>query len=138
MSLKTKLLISVASAAVFVLVNLPQVYKFTDSVLGKLVGPLVQGNGCATTLGAIIHAVVFYLLTRFMMKNDYATCEATKHRRALTATLIFVLLSSPLAYRMVRSVLGGVVASSAGCPTFKGIFVHAGVYAAILLLLMRR
>jgi len=130
-------MISLSSAVLFVLVSLPQTYDLTNKVLGGLVGPLVAG-GCPTTVGILTHAVVFFLVTRYLMMRNYMACEATKTRRALTATIIFALLSSPLAFRSVRSVIGASIASATGCPTTQGILVHAAVYASVLVLLMSR
>jgi hypothetical protein len=134
-SLQQKLMISLSSAVLFVLVSLPQTYDLTNKVLGGLVGPLTTG-GCPTTVGILTHAVVFYLVTRYVMMRNYEACEATKTKRALTAAVIYALLSSPLAFRSVRSVLGAGIASASGCPTLQGTFVHAAVYTAVLVLLM--
>jgi hypothetical protein len=137
-TLEQKLIISLMSAAVFVLVNLPQTYQLTNKILGGLLGPLSNADGkCATTVGLVVHALVFYLVTRLMMTNAYSS-KKLKHRRALIATLVFVILSSPMAFRLVRSVLGNGIANAAGCPTTQGILVHAAVYTAVLVLLMYR
>ena len=135
-TLEQKLQISLISAGLFVLLNLPQTYDVTNKLLSGLVGPLASG-GCPTMVGLLIHAVVFYMGTRLMMKGSY-TSEHLKHKRSLITTLIFVLLSSPMAFRLVRSLLGSSIASATGCPTMQGILVHGAVHAAVLLLLMRR
>ena len=54
-SLQTKLTISLGSAALFVLINLPATYRLTNQLLGGLVGPLYS-NGCPTMLGMAVHA----------------------------------------------------------------------------------
>lgn len=133
-TLQQKLMVSLGSAALFVLVNLPQTYGLTDKLLGGLVGPLAKG-GCPTTVGLLVHAVVFYLLSKLSMNRAPGSHEA-KHRRALTATFVMALLSSPMAYKLVRNMLGSGIASATGCPTMQGILVHAAVYTGALVMLM--
>jgi hypothetical protein len=133
-TLNQKLMISLGSAAIFILVNLPQTYNLTNSLFGGIVGPLSSG-GCATALGLVVHAVVFYLLSRLSMSKSYGSTDL-KHRRALIATVIMLVLSSPTLFKFVRSILGNTIASATGCPTTQGIFVHGAVYTAILVLLM--
>jgi hypothetical protein len=129
-SLQQKLMISLGSAALFVLVSHPAVYKFTNGLIGGL-----TSNGCPTLLGLASHAVVFYLLTLLSMKGTYQS-EATKRKHSLIAAALFALLNSPMTYKLVRSVLGAGIASATGCPTMTGLLTHAGVYTAILVLLM--
>lgn len=130
-----KLMIALMSAAIFVLLNLPQTYAFTNQLLGGIVGPLATG-GCPTMVGLLIHALVFYMLKRLMMRQSYFS-DAMKHKRALIATVLFVVLSSPMAFKLVRSILGASIASPTGCATTQGILVHGAVYAAIAFMLMR-
>lgn len=114
-------------AAAFIIFNLPQVFALTDKLLGWVVGPLVQ-SGCPTSLGLIVHALVFYLVLRWLFRD-----MAGSHMFALKATILFALISSPMAFRLVRNVLKDV-ASATGCPTTKGLIVHGAVYAASLML----
>jgi hypothetical protein len=131
-TLQQKFTISLMSAAVFVLVALPATYKLTNSIIGG-----ITQNGCPTLLGLAVHAGIFYLLTTFQMKGAYEH-EGVKRKRALIGAALFALLNSNLAYKLVRSVLGAGIASAGGCPTITGLLVHAGVYVAILVLLMGR
>lgn len=135
-TLEQKLAVSLMSAGIFVLLNLPQTYGVTNKFLSGITGPLATG-GCPTMVGLLLHAVVFYILTRLMMKKSYCA-DSIKHKRALIGTIIFVLLSSPAAFRLVRSIVGTSIASTTGCPTTQGILVHGAVYAAVLVLLMRQ
>jgi len=50
----------------FFIVSNPMVYKLTDKVLGGVVGPLAHGSGCPTTLGLVVHTVVFALVVRYL------------------------------------------------------------------------
>jgi hypothetical protein len=71
-----------------------------------------------------------------------------KTQAALTAALLFYVISSPFTYRLVDSVVGGVVGSvvpqfttlfkiaEAGCPTNYGLLVHAAVYGLVTYHLM--
>ena len=66
-----------------------------------------------------------------------------KMQAALTAALLFYVISSPFTYRLVDQVVGGVVGSiapqltsmfkvaEAGCPTNYGLIVHAAVFGLL-------
>jgi len=58
-----KFMISVMSALVFFLISSPELYKLTTSTLGKWVAV----NGCPTTLGLVLHSIVFLLVTWGLM-----------------------------------------------------------------------
>ena len=71
-----------------------------------------------------------------------------KMQAALTAALLFYVISSPFTYRLVDQVIGGVVGSvvpqfgamlkvaEAGCPTNYGLILHAAVYGIVSYYLM--
>jgi hypothetical protein len=42
-------------------------FKLVNSLLGGLIGPICDKNGCPTMLGFIIHVVVFTLVLRLIM-----------------------------------------------------------------------
>jgi hypothetical protein len=55
-----------------------------------------------------------------------------KVKEALVAGLMFFIISHPIVYRMVDSLVGGLlgnIASPSGCPTTWGLVVHALVFA---------
>jgi hypothetical protein len=66
-----------------------------------------------------------------------------KATAALSAALLFFVISSPFTYRLVDSVVGGVVGSvvpqfttlfkiaEAGCPTNYGLLVHSAVFGLV-------
>ena len=45
----------------------PWTYTLVDSLLARFVGRIASPGGCPTTLGFIIHAIVFTLVVRYMM-----------------------------------------------------------------------
>ena len=59
--------ISIFSALIFILVIHPYTYIFTQKMLGGLFGKIAESNGCPTTLGLIIHTIVYILLVRGSM-----------------------------------------------------------------------
>jgi hypothetical protein len=71
-----------------------------------------------------------------------------KLQAALTAALLFYVVSSPFTYRLVDQVVGGVVGSvipqfatffkvaEAGCPTNYGLMLHAAVFGVVSYYLM--
>lgn len=56
-----------------------------------------------------------------------------KVKAALIAGLMFFIISHPIVYKLVDSLVGGLlghIASSSGCPTTWGLIVHSAVFAA--------
>lgn len=66
-----------------------------------------------------------------------------KAQAALTAALLFFVISSPFTYRLVDGVVGSLVGSiapqfttlfkiaEAGCPTNYGLLVHSAVFGLV-------
>ena len=46
----------------------PWMYKFVHSLLSSLVGPIANKDGCPTMLGFIVHAIVFTIILRILMR----------------------------------------------------------------------
>lgn len=61
-----KWVISLVLGVAFLLVSSPYLYKFVE-YLASMVGVKIANNGCPTTLGIIVHSVVFFLLVRLSM-----------------------------------------------------------------------
>lgn len=71
-----------------------------------------------------------------------------KMQAALTAALLFYVVSSPFTYRLVDQVVGGIVGAivpqftsmlkvaEGGCPTNYGLMLHAAVYGLVSYYLM--
>ena len=56
-----------------------------------------------------------------------------KFNAALVAGLMFFIISNPIVYKLVDSIVGGLlgpIASPSGCPTTWGLIVHSAVFAA--------
>lgn len=57
----------------------------------------------------------------------------------LQSVLVFYIIANPMTYRIVDSLLGGVIgriANPGGCPTALGLIVHSLVFGAIVYSLM--
>lgn len=66
-----------------------------------------------------------------------------KFVHSLTLAVVFFVLSSPITYRLIDQVIGGVVSSvspqlgqvfkvaQAGCPTTYGLALHAAVFGVV-------
>lgn len=61
--------ISIFSAVIFIAIVNPYTYRLTDALLSSFIGAL-QVNGCPTTLGLILHTIVFTLVVRYSMDID--------------------------------------------------------------------
>lgn len=125
-----KLIISVFSAALFILVTLPATYKLTTSL--TTLNLYNQGTNCPTNLGLLLHTLVFFVLTYLSMWNAPHS-SGLKLKFSIYGTLIFYLISSPAMFSFMNSILGDRVASSTGCPTITGILIHSFVYCMVLI-----
>ena len=67
--------ISIFSALIFLLVINPYTYKITQNLLGRFLGKIANSNGCPTTLGLIIHTIVYILLVRGSMDMNLFTSK---------------------------------------------------------------
>jgi len=63
----TKWKISFFSAFIFILVVHPYTYKLTQQLFGGILGKIADTNGCPTTVGLILHTIVYILLVRGSM-----------------------------------------------------------------------
>ena len=62
-----------------------------------------------------------------------------KPQAVVVAALLFFIVSHPMTYKLVDSVLGGLagrIAGPAGCPTTWGIIVHSVVYGLVAVYLL--
>ena len=64
---------------------------------------------------------------------------ALKAKYSFYSTLVFFLVANPETFKIMQSLLGGIVgtiASAAGCPTPFGLVLHSLVFFAVMLGLM--
>ena len=59
--------ISLFSAIIFILVIHPYTYMLTQKILGGIFGKIADIHGCPTSLGLLIHTIVYILLVRGSM-----------------------------------------------------------------------
>jgi len=75
-----KLTISIISALTFFIIANPQTYILTRGLLGQA---LASPNGCPTTIGLLVHTLVFLLVTWGMMnikrEKYYYDKDGVKH-----------------------------------------------------------
>jgi hypothetical protein len=62
-------------------------------------------------------------------------CNGSKQKKkfmiAMMSALIFFVVANPQTYRVVRRILGPVIASPTGCPTQVGVFIHSVVFLLV-------
>ena len=128
-----KLNISIGSAILFVLVNLPKTYHFTNKHIPySLYNSAIK---CPTSLGLIIHTLIFGIVTYYSMKN--ATIDnGIKLKHTIYGALIFFFISNPAFFSVTQSIFGTNISSTNGCPTLNGIMVHAVLYCMALVAVM--
>jgi hypothetical protein len=62
--------ISILSGILFYIIASPQIYKKTGKIFYTLFDVKIQNRGKPNNLGLLIHAVIFVLITRFLMDFD--------------------------------------------------------------------
>ncbi len=62
-----KLMATLLSIIVFVIISSPFTYKLTNSILGGVIGSLADPSGCPTILGLVVHSVVFGIIVFLLM-----------------------------------------------------------------------
>jgi len=69
-----KFIISIISALTFFVVANPATFRFVRGILGSWIA---SSNGCSTTLGLIVHSIVFMFIVWGMMniKKDAPPCS---------------------------------------------------------------
>jgi hypothetical protein len=68
MRLGGKEIATLQAVLIFYIVSHPILYRVTDTLLSGLVGPLVTLAGTPTMMGMLIHAAVFGLIVRALMR----------------------------------------------------------------------
>ena len=66
-------------------------------------------------------------------KNEVSGQQKWKY--TLITTVIFLIVVHPMTYKLVDSLVGGLlfkVASKSGCPTMAGLLLHAVVFTLAL------
>jgi len=123
--LSPKLRSTLISSLAFAAVSAPPLYSVTNSFTGS--------NGpCPTFLTRFLHTVVFILVNFMIMKNSKSEQLYSDNKYwewSITGGLLFYLVSDPLLYGFVQSILGNFVQVATGtCPTWAGVGVHSLVY----------
>jgi hypothetical protein len=75
----------------------------------------------------------------FLPKRTYTMKLTGKTSAALQAALLFFIISNPMTYKIVDSLLGfllGRIAGPSGCPTNTGLIVHTIVFGLVAYALM--
>jgi len=127
-SLQKKAFISFQDAIMFIIVTHPIFYNMTN----KLVTTYDNVSNCPTTTGVFLHAVLFFVLNYVFMKIAKSNLSnGLMLKYSFYGTILYFLISNKETYKLVNKVIN--VSSLSGCPTNKGILVHACVYFAVLL-----
>lgn len=65
---KDKWIISLISALLFLLIASPYMFKLTNNLLSSTGYSTCDMRGCPNTFGLVLHASVFLLVTRLLMR----------------------------------------------------------------------
>ena len=66
-TINRKIIATIQSMFIFIIISLPFTYKLTNSILGNIIGKLADPSGCPTNLGLIVHTIVFGLIVFGLM-----------------------------------------------------------------------
>jgi hypothetical protein len=66
-STAAKISATIQSIVIFLIISAPFTYKITNGLLGGIIGKLADASGCPTTLGLIVHSLVFGLIVYGLM-----------------------------------------------------------------------
>ena len=128
-SLNTKIIISLKSSILFLIINLPQTYQVMNNLFGEIF--YNKQSKCPTNWGLIIHTLIFFTITYIGMSSINIS-NGIKLKHSLYGTLIFYLISSPALFSVMSSILGNWVSTSSGCPTLLGLLLHSIVFCMAL------
>lgn len=59
--------LAVVAGLLFFIISHPMMYNLVQSLLGPLVGRIAGPGGCPTTLGLLVHAVVFGVAAMYLL-----------------------------------------------------------------------
>lgn len=124
-------------SALFLVLNLPQLYGKTNEYLGS------NSGNCPGVKTRLLHTIAFFALT-YLVAKYYGDNRDQKSmvRYAVHSALMYFVLSSPAVYSLTESVLGradsyintGVSSGLGGnCPALKGVVVHTAVFGLFLM-----
>jgi hypothetical protein len=122
--------ISLSSAVLLLLVNMPKTFAITNSLSGNVL--IDQVTGCPNFTGIIIHTFVFFALT-FLSMDGANVNTLTKLKHTIYGTLIYFFITNPVVYKLIARIFGDWVADTNGCPTFMGLLLHSLVYMLSLI-----
>jgi len=135
-----KITYSALSALVFLAVSLPQTYHQTDYITSYIgTGSTITDQDCPTPGGKFVHTGLFFVILYFLIKmlNNNELSDGLIAKYAFYSTLIFFLLTSNDTYALTSSVPGlHDLTNNVGCPTKKGVLIHALVYLVVLTIVM--
>lgn len=126
-TLKQKISISVFSAVIFGIFNLPETYN----IVGKITSLKLINGLCPTNIGVLLHTFLFCLLS-FLTMGDPRKKTLLKLKYSLYGTLIFYFVSSPSLYGLTNKLFK----NSTNCPDKIGILLHSIVYCLMLVAIM--
>jgi hypothetical protein len=126
--LKQKLQISIGSSLLFLIINLPKTYELTSLITN--LNLFNFDTKCRTSLGSILHLLLFFIITYLSMTNAKSS-TGIKLKHSIYGTLIYYLISSPAFYSFIN-LLFNSSSSNIECPNIYSIILLSVVYCAAL------
>jgi hypothetical protein len=146
---KQKMTIAGMSALLFFILNHSVMYKLVNGLVNLVsrrnVDLIASPAGCPTPLGVLVHAVVFFFLSRAILElplwklnskhseSDLIFDEKLKWGISGTSTLVFIIIGMPWTFQQVNRLSMGknLISSPNGCPTLLGLVLHTLVFFAL-------
>jgi hypothetical protein len=123
-TLEKKIKISLGSASLFFLLNLPKIFI----ILSEIFNLKLYENNCPTKLGLVFSTIIFFITTYFSMGDPFKN-KMFKLKNTTYGTLIFYLISSPPIYYITNLILN----RNDICPSSSIILLHSVVYCLALI-----
>lgn len=116
--------------AVFLVMSLPQVYGWTNSLFKTM-------SDCPTWKTKLVHTLVFAVLVMLVDKYVRKSTKTNEQmlEYALTCALVFFFVSSQEMYMLTHAIYPATLDQS-GCPTGVGVIVHTILYVVVLAIAM--
>jgi len=134
-ALQDKLFYAGLASILYLIVSNGYTYHLSNSLFKNY----VLEDGCPTIAGHLGHSVFFFILMytllltiNFMNGPDKRMSALLLLKYAFYGTLLFFIISSTEIYALIGNITNNYVATSNGCPTTAGIFIHAIVYFFVL------
>lgn len=135
LSTQNKLLYPIFGTLVFILASNNTASKLIEKMFAE---DSIIKNNCPTIFGHFVQSIMFFILMLVIMLllNSQQSTFWTLTKYAFYGTLLYFILTTSEMYGLMAAISGGSTSDSFGCPTQRGVILHALIYFFIMLGIM--